>query len=407
MNRASYIQALVLLAALLCARPATAGEAIVLGMSADFSGPARSLGVELWRGAALYLDEVNRQGGIHDRPVRILALDDGYAPDPAIANTVRLVEKDDVFALFNYVGTPTATRILPLLKRYAARNVFLLTPLSGTHFLRQPPYDQYVFNLRASYAQETRALVDRFLAAGRTRIAVFYQVDSFGRSAWSGVRAALAESGLAIAAEATYRRGSGFATDMRPQVRALARVKPEAVIAAGTAEAVAAFVRDAQALGLDAPVAVLSFAPAGEVQDILRREHVEPLAAGLIGSLTTPSHEDETLPAVRDFKRLLAAHPPSLPPGLVQAPCPAPSLNPVAFEGFLNAKLVVEVLRRLGPQADQAGIPKACREAPFDLGIGPPACFAPGCNQALSDVYFVSVEPGGPVPISDFGRWRK
>jgi ABC-type branched-subunit amino acid transport system substrate-binding protein len=103
--------------------------------------------------------------------------DDGYNPVPCIENTIRLIEKDNVFLLFGYVGTPTVTRILPILKRYENRNVFLFFPFTGAQPHRRDPYDKFVFNLRASYHQETGELVNRFVSIGRKKIAVFYQAD--------------------------------------------------------------------------------------------------------------------------------------------------------------------------------------------------------------------------------------
>src|SRR3954466_493538 len=92
------------------------GEALVLGMSAAFKGPSRGLGIELYRGSMAYFEHINRSGGVQGRKIVIKAYDDGYNPIPAIANTVRLIEQDDPLLLYGYVGTPTVTRILPLLK---------------------------------------------------------------------------------------------------------------------------------------------------------------------------------------------------------------------------------------------------------------------------------------------------
>ena len=181
---------------------------IVLGMSAAFRGPSRGLGIELYRGTMAYLEHVNRNGGIDGRKIVIKAYDDGYNPLPAIENTIRLVEKDDPFLLYGYVGTPTVTRILPLLKLYQERKIYLFCPFTGALPQRQPPYDQFVFNLRASYYQETAGLVDHLVDIGRERIAVFYQIDAFGRGGWDGVRTALAGKKLRVVGEATYRRGN-------------------------------------------------------------------------------------------------------------------------------------------------------------------------------------------------------
>src|SRR5262249_62222825 len=97
----------------------------------------------------------------------------GYAPGRAIETRVRLIQQDEALLLFSYVGTPTVTRVLPLLRHYADRSVFLFFPFTGAQPQREPPYDRFVLNLRASYRQESAALVDQFMRLGRGRIAVF------------------------------------------------------------------------------------------------------------------------------------------------------------------------------------------------------------------------------------------
>src|SRR5262249_6586545 len=97
---------------------------IVIGMSAAFTGPSHGLGIGLYRGATACFAEVNRTGGIHGRRVVLRAYDDGYNPTPAIANTRRLLREDNALLLFGYVGTPTVTRVLPLLKRHEKEGVY-------------------------------------------------------------------------------------------------------------------------------------------------------------------------------------------------------------------------------------------------------------------------------------------
>ena len=171
-------------------------------MSAAFTGPSRGLGIELYRGSMAHLESVNRAGGINGRRIVIRAYDDRYDPTPAIRNTIRLVDDDDVLLLMNFVGTPTVTRVLPLLKSYQKRQVYLFFPFTGAQPHRQPPYVDSVFNLRASYREETQGLVDHLVRIGRTRVAVFYQADAYGRGGWEGVKDALARHGLTIVSEA-------------------------------------------------------------------------------------------------------------------------------------------------------------------------------------------------------------
>src|SRR3984957_5854952 len=213
---------------------------IVVGMSAPFTGASKALGIELYRGAMAYFEHVNSQGGVHGRKIVIKAYDDGYNPTPAIDNTIRLIDTDHVFLLFNYVGTPTTARCLPLLKRHRDQSVLLFFPFTGAQPQRHPPYGEFVFNLRASYYQETAGLVDHLVAIGRKRVAVFYQVDAYGRNGWEGVRRALARHGLKMAGEATYLRGTAYPESMQRQVDILRQTDADAVISIGAYAASAA-----------------------------------------------------------------------------------------------------------------------------------------------------------------------
>ena len=196
-------------------------DQIVLGVSAAFSGPSRGLGTELYRGSMACFNHVNENGGVNGRRIVLKLLDDGYQPDPCVANTIELMQDESVFLLFNYVGTPTVTRALPVLKKFRDQQVYLFFPFTGAEPQREPPYGEFAFNLRASYRQETAGLVDNFVALGRRRVAVFYQNDAYGRSGWAGVREALTRHGEAIAGEATYTRGTQFTASMRRQVEIL------------------------------------------------------------------------------------------------------------------------------------------------------------------------------------------
>ena len=125
-------------------------------MSAAFTGPSKGLGIELYRGSTAYFNHINSQGGIDGRKVVIKFMDDGYNPEPAIRNTIKLVEKDKVDCLFDYVGTPTVTRVLPVVKHFNSHEPeYLFFPFTGAQPQREFPYEEYVFNLRASYRQET------------------------------------------------------------------------------------------------------------------------------------------------------------------------------------------------------------------------------------------------------------
>ncbi|MEW5774526.1 MAG: ABC transporter substrate-binding protein [Thermodesulfobacteriota bacterium] len=397
------------------AAPARAGDRdVVLGMSAAFTGPSRGLGIELYRGAMAYFRHVNDNGGLFGRKLAIRAMDDGYNPGPAILNTIQFIEQDDVLALFNYVGTPTVTRVLPLLKKFEDRHILLLFPFTGAEPQRQPPYDAFVFNLRASYLQETRALVDRLVSLGRTRIAIFYQVDAYGRSGWHGVQRALAGHGLSIATEATYRRGASFADSMAEQVRIIAQAEPDAVVSIGSYEACAAFVRDARNAGLTAPIANISFVGSQNMVNLLRKAGEEgrrDYCGGQIITQVVPTYEDLSLPVVAEYRELMDRY--------ADTPLPAPALasNPpypplrysfTSYEGFLNAKVLVEALRAFGRTPRREDMRLVLESfTSGDIGMGIPVSFGPQRHQGLDAVYFTTVHEYSVVPIRNWSEWGK
>ena len=377
----------------------------LLGMSAAFSGPSRGLGIELHRGASAYFEHINRQGGVGGRRIRIRPYDDGYQPDPAVNNTMTLMLDDRVFLLFGYVGTPTVTRVLPMLKKFQDRDTYLFFPFTGAAPQREPPYGDFAFNLRASYAQETAGLVDNFVAVGRRRIAVFYQADAYGRSGWSGVRAALARHGETIVGEATYKRGTKFTNIMRAQVDILKQVNPDAVICIGSYAACAAFARDAVDLGLRVPMANLSFVGSENLLKLLQeaRDDATPYTRLLVNSQVVPSYEDVTIPAVREYRDLMSRYDPQAPEELVKEPYSPFPHSFVSLEGFLDAKLLVEVLRRLGDNPSRRGLEAAVFSVKdFDLGIGEQVSFGPDRRQGLQRVYYTVVEDDRFVTLDDW-----
>jgi len=427
-SRLMLTLALLLVAALLgdpaSAKDKTAGNAsqseIRLGMSADFSASARALSIELYRGAMAYLLPLNNAGGVNGRRVVVKPYDDQYEPDLAIRNTLKLMDEDDVFALFSYVGTPTMNRALPLLQRHQDKHFLLLFPFTGADTNRIPPYDQLSFNLRASYDQEMKGLVDHFVAVKRTRIAVFYQADAYGRAGWGGLRRALDEHGLEIAGEATYRRGSPFDQSYDRQVAIMQRLQPDAVVCVGTYPACAGFVRDMRDRDVDCPVATISFVGGGAMLKLLiaaEQESNKDYTSRLVSSQVVPSYNDDSVPAVREYREAMdryrdAIMPPDsllYPHGKTAEREYAPlQYGFISLEGYLNAKLFTAILQRMGAnprRADLAATVLAMGD--FDLGMGQPLSFGgeTARRQASDKVYYTVIRDGRFVPLGD-GEWE-
>ena len=378
---------------------------IVLGMSAAFSGPSRGLGNELYRGTAACLEQVNAEGGVGGRRVVLRAMDDAYQPDRCVANTTELMLQDDVFALLGYVGTPTVSRVLPLLQALQDRHTYLFFPFTGAQPQREPPYGEFAFNLRPSYRAETAGLVDNLLDIGCERIAVFYQDDDYGRSGSAGVREALRRRGEQLAGEASYIRGHPFMVSTKPQVDTIKQAEPDAVICVGSYAACAAFLRDAVDGGLRVPIANLSFVGSENMLQLITKERDNASAYTdlLVHSQVVPSYADESLPVVRKYRELLDANDPQPPRHLDTEGYQPFQYSFASLEGFLNVTVLVEALRRLGGEPSREGLERAMFSLrDFDVGVGELVSFSPDRRQGLLGVYYTVVEDGHFVPLKDW-----
>lgn len=178
------------------AEEAVPRKPIVLGMSTALTGPAVDLGLNMKAGVDAALNEINTAGGIHGRRVELVALDDGYEPVRTVPNMRLLIEQHNVVAVIGNVGTPTAVAAIPI--ALEQRTPFF-GAYTGAGVLRRSPPDRYVINYRASYAEETAAMVKALIKTGGLKpeeIAFFTQRDAYGDAGYVGGIISLKAHGL-------------------------------------------------------------------------------------------------------------------------------------------------------------------------------------------------------------------
>ena len=233
------------LALALPALPAMAAdrEPIRLGMVNAQTGPASALGQGMLAGAQAVFKDVNLRGGVHGRQIALQVADDGYEPEQTVEQTLRMVQDNQVLALFGYVGTPTTNAVLPLL---AEMKVPLVGVFSGAASLRRPVTRQ-LFNVRASYEEETEALVAHLIEGGARRVAVVYQNDGFGIAVLTAVQQALRRGALPLHARAAFQRNT---VAIKMALLEMLQAQPDTIVLAGPYVPVAAFIQQARALGL-------------------------------------------------------------------------------------------------------------------------------------------------------------
>ncbi len=183
----------------------SAENPIKVGMTGAFSGPTAQLGLDVKQGIEVYFAKVNAAGGIDGRRLELIALDDRYEPNLAGPNMRQLIDKDGVLAMIGNVGAPPAVVTMPIANE---KRVLLFGAFTGTEVLRKVPPDRYVINLRASYAEETAALVNGLLSIGikPDEIAFFTQNDAYGDSGYEGAMKAIRKAGYNIEDLPTQRR---------------------------------------------------------------------------------------------------------------------------------------------------------------------------------------------------------
>ena len=354
--------------------PGVSGERVLFGQSAAFSGPAEQLGSNMRLGIEAAFAEVNAGGGVHGRRLELLARDDAYEPEAAIANTRALIADDGVFALIGAVGTPTSRSAAPVAED---AGVPYIAPFTGAELLRAPDL-QSVVNLRASYYQETEAMVTRLIEdLGIERIAVMRQDDSFGLAGYTGVVRALERRGMSLTATAVYRRNT---MAVKTGVLDLMRDRPQAVIVIGAYEPVAATIAWSRHMGFDPVFMTISFvgsnALAGELGDRGSRVFVTQV-------VPLPTAD---LAIVRTYRQALGEFDAAASPGFV------------SLEGYLAGRLAIAGLEAAGEDVDRERFLNALRRlGAFDID-GFSLEFGDGDNQG-SDAVFLTV-------IGDDGAYR-
>jgi branched-chain amino acid transport system substrate-binding protein len=300
---------------------------IVLGQSVALTGPAEQLGKDMLYGASLYFNEVNAHGGVHGRMIILRTLDDGYEPPRAAANTKKLINDEKVFALFGYVGTPTSQASLPI---FTEAQVPFVGAFTGAELLRQP-FNRYIFNVRASYFDETEAIVQHLTAMSMDKIAVFYQNDAYGQAGLTGVERALKRRNLEVAAKGTVERNT---VEVRKAVGDMVDAKPQAIVMIGAYKSCAEFIREMKQAGANPTFWNVSFVGSKALAKELDTE-----GRGVQISQVVPFPWDSSVPVAKEYRKLL------------EEAKGEPGYG--TLEGFVAAKVMVEGLRRAGKKLDR------------------------------------------------------
>ena len=366
--------------------PGVSADYIAMGLSAAFSGSAKELGRSIEFGIKAGFNEVNDAGGVHGRKLILHGLDDGYEPARAQANIEQLLTGEQpVFAFIGNVGTPTNSAILPTLLN---RKSLLFAPVTGAAIFRRDPPDRYVFNYRASYQEETAALVSYFveeLSIDPKAIGVFYQDDAFGLDGLKGVEQGLAKYHVRPeqVITARYQRNT---SQVKPAMRILRNYVDdiEALIIVATFSASANITRELRSHGYEGEFANVSFVGAEALAERFK-EMGGDYAEGVLISQVVPA-VDSYASAVIEYREALGKYYPEESPSYA------------SLEGYIAARIFVEGLRQTGRELTVESLIAALESLRgFDMGIGGDISFHPSDHQGSHKIWGSKINDKGQV----------
>jgi branched-chain amino acid transport system substrate-binding protein len=361
--------------------PGVTDKEIVIGSCSALEGASHFLGTETVAGAKAYFAMINDAGGVDGRKLKLLAYDDSYDPTKTEACFNRLLEQK-VFALGFFVGTPTAVKYIPMAESNKIPVVGLFTGAQTLYV----PLRHWVINVRASYFDETREQIDGLWGTlGYKKIGVIYPEDAFGAAVLEGVKAALKAHGAEPIAVASYQRQTAQVGGAIDTVKA---ANPEAVVVVGPSNTVAPILKQSHARGWKPLFLTVSFVGTDELITEAGTD-----ADGTVITQVVPPYYLTEFKTVALYRRTLTKYLPTAQP------------NFVSLEGFVDAMVLVEGLKRAGKDLTREGLIRGIESIhDLDLGLGPQLKldYSAKDHKGFDNVLPTVVRGGRAVPFTDW-----
>ena len=344
MNKPLLMAAVSLLTTFqMASAPALAAGSIVVGRSLALSGPLQSYGEAKRDGGDAYIAKVNAAGGVNGATIELVTLDDAYAPARTVENLKKIAAQHKPAAYLGLFGVPTIAAALPVLLELKIPAVGLT---SGTDALRKP-LNRYAFPVRASYADEARKLVSHVKIMSVTKLSVIYSDNPFGQSVKDALLTALKEAGLT----ANAIKVDPAAKDAAASARLAVADQPQAIFLTMLSQAAVPVLTELTKTSFHG--ALYTFSP---VDTSTVTKQLGTKAHGLAISQVVPIPSGMRVRVVAEYLEALKA----LGRG-------TPSFY--GLEAFIEAKVLVEGLKRAGPAPTPASLVKALETMhDFDLG---------------------------------------
>ena len=292
-------------------------ENINVGISLPISGPSKQMGESLLAGIKPAVNNINSNGGIAGKQLKLFILDDAYNPEKTIKNTIQFIKFNNVDILFSYVGTPTTHKLSPILFKY---NIPIFFPLTGAHIFHDKKYKNHIIHSRPSYWDESTSILAFLSSLGLSKFSVYYQKDAFGQSGLMGIRNKANASNLSPVNSISYNRGKSINDDFSLDAQLLMETDPEAIILISSYEASAGIIKEIRKTS-NIPVIMISFSDPHELINLIGKNPDN--LSGLYYSNVLPNDQD----LINQYEKITNL-----------------KYNPLSFEGFINTYFLKEIL---------------------------------------------------------------
>ena len=354
------------------AEPGVTADSITLGQSTALTGPLGDLGQEVLKGAKVYFDEVNAKGGVNGRSIKLVSKDDAYDSKKTLENVEALIAGNATFALFGTFGTPNNEALIPVAEK---AGLPVLTPYSGAPSIRGKDLHG-VFNLRASYADEVDRLVEHLTTVGIKKIAVSYQNNAFGKEVLAAIVTTMERYKLKPLLTVSVENS---AADAPGAAAKLLESQPEAVLLALAGKPAVEVIKSVnqRRRGLSMYALSVLATPAN-----LRALGSD--GTGVAITQVVPYPLNSSLSVVREYQTAMSA-------------AKHTDFSHLSLEGYINAKLVTEGLRRTGRTPTRSGLVTALGTMTnYNLG-GMTASFGHGATSGSRFVELTMVNAQGKL----------
>jgi len=343
---------------------------ILIGQSGPLSGANKEFGEDIRDGVLAYFSKVNAAGGVHGRKLQLITLDDANAAKQAGENGRILIEQRGVLALFGYAS---ATLSLPALPFVEKNKVPFVGPFTGAEPMRK--FNQYVYNIRASYADELEQIVEFYTSTGMKKFSILHYDDAIGKENLGAVETALTKRGLKPVSISAVKRNQ---TDLGDTVSNMVKASPDVVIATTLYRTTADYIKQSRKVGSGAQFASTSFVGASALAADLG-----PQGTGVVVAQVVPPYSKSSIEVVKEYQ------------GAIEKQLGKKDYSFTSLEAYIGAKVLVEGIRRAGTKLTRESLLKALDTIQrFDVG-GYVVDFSPTNHNGSRFVELTAISKAG------------